>query len=53
MSILETIKEDIYAFPERVLEPKEFNLEVSNAEEGIEPNIYSVKVKESLEDKSN
>lgn len=52
ISILETIKEDIYAFPERVLEPKEFNLEVSNAEEGIEPNIYSVKVKESLEDKS-
>lgn len=52
ISILETIKDDIYAFPERVLEPKEFNLEVSNAEEGIATNIYSVQVREILEDKS-
>lgn len=52
ISILEAIKEDIYAKPEKVLETKEFNFEVSNSDECIEPNIYSVKVKESLEDKS-
>lgn len=52
ISILEAIKEDIYARSERVLETKEFNFEVSNSDECIEPNIYSVKVKESLEDKS-
>ncbi|WP_282924753.1 hypothetical protein [Peptoniphilus genitalis] len=52
ISILEAIKEDIYIHPEKVLETKEFNFEVSNADECIEPNIYSVKVKESLEDKS-
>lgn len=52
IDILEAIKEDIYARPEKVSETKKFNFEVCNAEEGIAPNIYSVKVTESLEDKS-
>lgn len=45
ISILEVIKEDIYARPEKVSE-KNFNFEVSNADEDIVPNIYSVKVRE-------
>lgn len=32
ISILEAIKEDIYARPEKVLETKEFNFEVSNSD---------------------
>lgn len=52
ISILEAIKEDIYARPEKVLRTKEFNFEVNNSDEYIEPNFYSVKVTESLEDKS-
>ena len=52
ISILEAIKEDIYARFDKVLETKEFNLEVSNADECIEPNFYSIKVREILENES-
>lgn len=52
ISILEAIKEDIYARPEKILETKKFNFEVSNSDECIEPNNNFVKGKESLEDKS-
>ena len=51
ISILEAIKEDIYARPEKVLGTKEFNFEVNNLDECIEPNFYSAKVRESLENK--
>lgn len=49
--VLEALKEEIVD-ENKILETKKFNLEVSDAEKGIDPNIYSVKVRESLEDKS-
>lgn len=52
VNILEALNNDLYNNPVEVHEYKDFNLEVSDAEEGIKYNIYSVKVKESLEDKS-
>lgn len=51
LNFLETLKEDLYN-PVEVLEYKDFDLEVSNIEEGIVTNIYSVKVTEILEDES-
>ena len=50
--ILETLKDEMVA-ENKVFDTKNFNLEVIDADEVIEPNIYSVKVRESLEDKSN
>ncbi|MDU1641893.1 hypothetical protein [Peptoniphilus harei] len=48
IDILEAIKEDIYACPEKVLKTKDFNFEVSNTDRDIESNIYSIKVTEIL-----
>ncbi|MDU4045335.1 MAG: hypothetical protein E7H35_00235 [Peptoniphilus harei] len=42
--ILESIKENLVEVPDT----KEYSIEVSNSEEGIEPSIYSIHVKEIL-----
>lgn len=52
--ILESIRDDIYNNPIKVPEIKKFEVEVDNVVGQIsEPRKYFVKVKESLEDKSN
>lgn len=46
VNILEALNNDLYNNPLEAPECKDFNLEVSNSEEDIAPNIYSVKVRE-------